>query len=61
MTEAAVTERLPYDDTVKEFLSYLTDYRSFSPLTVRAYGTDMRMLRAFLKPIIQVLKLISRI
>ena len=49
MTEAAVTEGLSYDDTVREFLSYLTDYRSFSPLTVRAYGTDMRMLREFLK------------
>ncbi len=49
MTEAATTAELSYDDTVKEFLSYLTDYRSFSPLTVRAYGTDMRMLRAFLK------------
>ncbi len=34
---------------MKEFLSYLTDYRSFSPLTVRAYGTDMRMLREFLQ------------
>jgi len=45
----AVIEGLSYDDTVREFLSYLTDYRSFSPLTVRAYGTDMRMLRAFLQ------------
>jgi len=49
MADAAVTEGLSYDDTVREFLSYLTDYRSFSPLTVRAYGIDMRMLREFLK------------
>jgi site-specific recombinase XerD len=34
---------------VKEFLSYLKDYRSFSPLTVRAYSTDMRMFREFLE------------
>jgi site-specific recombinase XerD len=49
MTEAAVSEGPSYDDAVREFLSYLTDYRSFSPLTVRAYGTDMRMLREFLQ------------
>jgi len=49
MTEAAVTEGPSYDDAVKEFLDYIRDYRSFSGLTVRAYGTDMRMLRAFLE------------
>jgi len=49
VTEAAATAGLSYDGTVREFLSYLTDYRSFSPLTVRAYGTDMRMLREFLQ------------
>jgi len=49
VTDVAVTGGRSYDDTVREFLSYLTDYRSFSPLTVRAYGTDMRMLRAFLQ------------
>jgi len=49
MADATVEEGLSYDDTVREFLSYLKDYRSFSALTVRAYGTDMRMLREFLK------------
>jgi len=49
MTEVATTNELSYDDAVKEFLSYIRDYRSFSGLTVRAYGTDMRMLRAFLE------------
>jgi len=49
MTQAATTDGLSYDDAVKEFLSYIKDYRSFSGLTVRAYGTDMRMLRAFLE------------
>ena len=49
MTEAAVTEGPSYDEAVKEFLNYIRDYRSFSGLTVRAYGTDMRMLRAFLE------------
>jgi len=49
VTDAAATNDLSYDEVVKEFLSYLTDYRSFSPLTVRAYGTDMRMLREFLR------------
>ena len=49
MTDATAEKGLSYDDTVREFLSYLKDYRSFSALTVRAYGTDMRMLREFLK------------
>jgi site-specific recombinase XerD len=34
---------------VKEFIAYLRDYRSFSPLTVRAYATDLRMFREFLE------------
>jgi site-specific recombinase XerD len=46
MSEAS---QLSYDDAVKEFLSYIRDYRSFSALTVRAYGTDMRMFREFLE------------
>ena len=49
MTEVATTNEPSYDDAVKEFLTYIRDYRSFSGLTVRAYGTDMRMLRAFLE------------
>ena len=49
MTDATAEKGLSYDDTVREFLSYLKDYRSFSALTVRAYGTDMRMLREFLE------------
>ena len=49
MTEVATTNEPSYDEAVKEFLNYIRDYRSFSGLTVRAYGTDMRMLRAFLE------------
>ncbi len=49
MTEVATTNERSYDEAVKEFLNYIRDYRSFSGLTVRAYGTDMRMLRAFLE------------
>ena len=49
MTEAAATNELSYDEAVQEFLSYLKDYRSFSPFTIRAYATDMRMFREFLE------------
>jgi len=49
MTEAAATNELSYDDAVAEFLDYLKEYRSFSRWTVRAYGTDLRMLREFLE------------
>jgi site-specific recombinase XerD len=38
-----------YDEAVREFLEYLRDYRSFSRMTVRAYGTDLRMFREFLE------------
>jgi len=44
----AETQR-SYDGAVKEFIAYLRDYRSFSPLTVRAYATDLRMFREFLE------------
>jgi len=37
-----------YDQATKEFLDYLTHYRSYSPFTVRGYATDLRMLREFL-------------
>jgi hypothetical protein len=40
MTEVATTNELSYDEAVKEFLNYIRDYRSFSGLTVRAYGTE---------------------
>lgn len=49
MADATAATEITYDDAVKEFLTYIRDYRSFSGLTVRAYGTDMRMLRAFLE------------
>jgi len=53
MTEAAATQKmetmLSYDQAVAEFLDYLREYRSFSAATVKAYGTDMRMLREFLE------------
>jgi len=48
-TAAVAEQGLSYDDAVSEFLDYLKDYRSFSPSTVRAYGTDLRMLREFLE------------
>ena len=48
MADPAAATQITYDDAVKEFLNYIRDYRSFSGLTVRAYGTVMRMLRAFL-------------
>jgi site-specific recombinase XerD len=38
-----------YDQAVKEFLDYVRHYRGYSPLTVRAYGTDLRMFRKFLE------------
>jgi hypothetical protein len=40
---------ISYDQAVKGFLDYLTHYRGYSPLTVRAYATDLRMLREFLE------------
>jgi site-specific recombinase XerD len=45
--EAAVG--ISYDQAVKEFLDYVQHYRGYSPLTVRAYGTDLRMFREFLE------------
>ena len=46
---AAAKHELSYDEAVAEFLDYLKEYRSFSPWTARAYGTDLRMLREFLE------------
>jgi len=46
---AAAKHELSYDDAVTQFLDYLKEYRSFSPWTARAYGTDLRMLREFLE------------
>jgi len=46
---ASPTGRLGFDGAVREFLDYLRDYRSFSRMTVRAYGTDLRMFREFLE------------
>jgi site-specific recombinase XerD len=40
---------LSYDEAVKEFIAYLKEYRSFSLLTVKAYGVDLRMLREYLE------------
>ena len=47
LEEAAVG--ISYDQAVKEFLDYVQHYRGYSPLTVRAYGTDLRMFREFLE------------
>jgi integrase/recombinase XerC len=49
MTEPAAMNELSYDEAVAGFLDYLKEYRSFSPWTVRAYATDLRMLREFLE------------
>jgi len=40
---------ISYDQAAKEFLDYVRHYRGYSPLTVRAYGTDLRMFRSFLE------------
>ncbi len=48
-TAAVAEQELSYDEAVAEFLDYLKEYRSFSKWTVRAYGTDLRMLREFLE------------
>jgi len=48
-TAAAAEQELSYEEAVAGFLDYLKEYRSFSKWTVRAYGTDLRMLREFLE------------
>jgi integrase/recombinase XerC len=49
MSQTATQTSISYDGAVKEFIAYVREYRSFSQLTVRAYGTDMRVLRQFLE------------
>ncbi len=49
MSQTATQAGISYDEAVREFIAYLKEYRSFSPLTVKAYGVDMRMLREFLE------------
>jgi site-specific recombinase XerD len=49
MSQTATQTGISYDEAVREFIAYVKEYRSFSQLTVRAYGTDMRMLRQFLE------------
>ncbi len=44
-----VAASISYDQAAKEFLDYVQHYRGYSPLTVRAYGTDLRMFREFLE------------
>jgi integrase/recombinase XerC len=44
-----VAPAIGYDQAAKEFLDYVQHYRGYSPLTVRAYGTDLRMFREFLE------------
>jgi site-specific recombinase XerD len=38
-----------FDQAAEGFLDYLTHYRGYSPSTVRAYQTDLRMFRSFLE------------
>ncbi|MCJ7822124.1 MAG: tyrosine-type recombinase/integrase [Armatimonadetes bacterium] len=40
---------LGFDQAAEEFLDYLEHYRDYSPATVRAYQTDLRMFRSFLE------------
>ena len=40
---------LGFDQAAEEFLDYLEHYRDYSPSTVRAYQTDLRMFRSFLE------------
>jgi len=40
--------QISFDAAVVEFLNYLRDYRHYSPVTVRAYGIDLRGFRGFL-------------
>jgi site-specific recombinase XerD len=42
------TTTLSFDDAAAQYREYLQHYRNFSPLTLRAYGADLRMFRAFL-------------
>lgn len=53
MTSTAVrdpaTDSITYDQAIQEFLDYVGRYRNYSPSTVRAYGSDLRMFRAFLE------------
>jgi len=41
-------EGISFDDAVGEFLKYLRGYRHYSPVTVKAYGLDLRQFREFL-------------
>jgi site-specific recombinase XerD len=57
---AAVTEpgpqaHLTFAEAVPKFLDYLASYRSYSPMSVRAYGTDLRMFREFLTETVDAL------
>lgn len=49
MSPITANTELSYDHAVKEFLDYLAGYRGCSPLTIRAYRTDLRRFREFLE------------
>jgi len=40
---------ISFDQAAQQFLDYLKHYRGYSPWTVRAYRTDLRMFREFLE------------
>jgi len=42
-------QSMSFDEAVPVFLDYLKSYRGYSPLTVAAYETDLRMFRQFLE------------
>jgi len=39
---------ITFDEAVPIFLDYLKSYRAYSPMTIGAYDTDLRMFREFL-------------
>jgi len=47
--QAEGSATIGFDQAAQEFLDYLKHYRGYSPWTVRAYGTDLRMFREFLE------------
>jgi len=48
--ESKTGERsITFDEAMPMFLDYLKSYRAYSPMTIGAYDTDLRMFREFLE------------